>query len=84
MAVKVTKGQICTGSISKFNVTRDTIYVESFILATIPLYAITIMHNFQHAISSKRVDKEQPQTDNCVGYKASYASCIQWNHGQVS
>ena len=31
MAVKVSKSQICTGTISKFNATRSTICVESFI-----------------------------------------------------
>ena len=34
MAVKVTKGQICSGTISKFYVTRSTICVESFILVS--------------------------------------------------
>ena len=34
MAVKVTKGQICSGTISKFNVTRSASCVENFILVS--------------------------------------------------
>ena len=34
MAVKITEGQICDGSISKICVTRSTPYMENFIIVS--------------------------------------------------